>query len=379
MRSERRWGSVVFEDNEGRDVVNIPLSVWLPEADLAAPSALTPVEVLRRTGIADMVERLGVPLTVSKDPQAGDAGGKRRSVPGVASQREMPRWAGWVRGLGMLVWFVSVMFTTVVFGDRASWAAPLAAVALFLVPVTGLAVRVLSKGRASKALREGGLQSPELVVRPSPEPGSGATRRFCGTASVRILPGDIVLTDGLGNERWLARSGSHSVSRAVRVLHPKSGVPLGVEFQGSNGDARALLPWKWWFAGPHGPRNWESLVAELSCGVVERKMSNFPDRGPWFVGHLLAMDAHRMSSLPPGEARSEADWYSSVVGRGESIIVPVLSAPLLAGLFQGAGNTLTFVAGLVSALTIVAAAGPAVRYQIASRFFLDRPAAPETA
>ncbi|MFG3271207.1 MULTISPECIES: hypothetical protein [Streptomyces] len=70
------------------------------------------------------------------------------------------------------------------------------------------------------------------------------------------------------------------------------------------------------------------------------------------------------------EARKATDWHRSVIGRNELLALPLFSAVLLAGLFS---NELpAFLAGLLSALTIVAALLPAMVSALVSRFSHDK-------
>ncbi|MFJ8198001.1 hypothetical protein [Streptomyces sp. NPDC096152] len=80
----------------------------------------------------------------------------------------------------------------------------------------------------------------------------------------------------------------------------------------------------------------------------------------------------KFSPIEGNEARRATSRYSSVIGEGEAIVVPVLSLLFLLGLFS---HQLTAqVVGALAALTVIAELGPALGHQFTSRFKLDRPA-----
>ncbi|MER6268881.1 hypothetical protein [Streptomyces sp900105755] len=185
----------------------------------------------------------------------------------------------------------------------------------------------------------------------------------------------MVLNDTIGQERWLGRDGAHGVARLVRLVSPSERQPLGVEFREHRGEVRALLPWRYWFAGPQGQSRWEETVSALSVAVVDEETGGARQRAeatqPWWSGHPLAADASMMSPLPGKRARQETSWHSSVIGGNELLLVPLFSLVLLAGLF---GDTVTArLAGVFSALTIVAEWGPAATKSLFSRLYYDKP------
>ncbi|MEU9411900.1 hypothetical protein AB0E08_40265 [Streptomyces sp. NPDC048281] len=372
-RPAERWGVLVFQNEDGRDLLRVPLAEWLPESGVVGILDLKPAKCLDRTGLRELTAALGVPLEEKPpskpgEPEPPEPGSGQ--APDRAVHRELPRWHSWIRGLGAFGWLVAL---AVAFAGDVDWCLPIAAGALFAVPA---ADSVLRAGARWRNRQEGGRRFAEaVVITPDPEPGAGATPRFRRTASVRVLPGDVVLTDTAGQERWLGRDGAHGVARLVRLVSAGDRQPLGIEFRDRSGEARALLPWRFWFAGPQGRSRWEETVSAFSVAAVDEEVraSRRPAGAtkPWWDGHSLAADARLMSPLPAKEARAETSWHSSVIGGNELLLVPLFSLVLLAGLF---GDTVAAqLAGLFSALTIVAEWGPAATRALFSRFHYDKP------
>ncbi|MFD8811176.1 hypothetical protein ACFV23_06745 [Streptomyces sp. NPDC059627] len=372
-RPAERWGVLVFEDEDGRDVLCVPLAEWLPEAGVVGILDLKPVKCLDRTGLRELAAALGVPVEEEPRSTAGERARPETGpgrAPDRAVHRELPRWHSWIRGLGAIGWLVALV---VAFAADVDWCLPIAAGALFAVPAADSVLRV---GAWWRNRRDDGRCFAEAVaITPDPVAGEGATPRFRRTASLRVLPGDVVLTDTVGRERWLGRDGAHGVARLVRLVSPGDRHPLGVEFRDGRGEVRALLPWRHWFAGPQGPDRWEETVSALSVPAVdeEARSTGRPAEAtkPWWTGHPFAADARTMSPLPAKDARTETSWHSSVIGGNELLLIPLFSLVLLAGLFA---DTLTArLAGLFSALTIVAEWGPAAAKSLFSRFYYDKP------
>ncbi|WP_217548871.1 hypothetical protein [Streptomyces sp. GbtcB6] len=371
-RPAERWGVLVFEEEDGHEVLRVPLAEWLPEADAVGILDLKPTKCLDRTGLRDLAATLGIP--VEDRPQTPDGG---RDQPQSASDRapdrvfhgELPRWHSWIRGLGILGWFIALI---VAFAADVDWCLPIAAGALFAVPAADLVVRVSAWWRRR---RDGRSFAEAVLFTPHPAAGAGATPRFLQTASVHVLPHDVVITDTVGRERWLGRDGAPGVARLVRLVSPGDRQPLGVEFRDGRGEVRALLPWRNWFAGPQGQDQWEDLVSALAVPAAdeETRRPKRPggDTEPWWNGHPLAADARTMSPLPAKEARAATSWHSSVIGGNELLLIPLFSLLLLAGLF-GDGVPARL-AGLFSALTIVAEWVPAATRSLISRFHYDKP------
>ncbi len=361
-----RWGVLVFQGADGNDLVRVPLAAWLPEAELVGVLELPPSQCLRRTGLEALVTRLGIPLEVSDEPWDPAAqSGERRGGPEVvrAEHRGLPRWHSWVRALGMLGWFAALVAAL---AGGPSWAKSVAAGALFLVPGADVVVRVTGWWRRRRCEALAGA----VLVEPSPGAGQVVTERFRRTATVRVLPGDIVVTNTAGEERWLARRGDHGVTKLSRLIAPDSGRPLAVELRGRDGAARVLLPWSFWFAGPQGDDRWQDLVRALGAPVSDEHHGQGEGTQHWSEGHVLAEDARWMASVGRAEARSRTGWYHSVIGRNEPIALVLMSMVLLPGISGGADAAV--VAGVLSGLTLGVVLVPQLCRELFSRAWLDR-------
>jgi hypothetical protein len=370
--SADRWGVVDFKGADGKAILRVPLAEWLPESGLVGSIDLSPSECFDRTGLRRLVADLGIPLEEESEPQEPAPLDKESDArPDRAIHRDLPAWHNWTRGIGALVWFTFFLLIPMT-GNGSRWTALVAAAGLFLLPGTDLAVRLVlwSRGRKDTSLTRAD------VVVPSPEAGAGATHRFRDTASVHVLPGDVVLTNTLGEERWLPRSGPHGVTRLVRLLEPSSGNVLGVEFRDGGNATRALFPWRWWFAGPEGPEAWSRLVAALGVPVSDEKARRPQGSDSWWRDHTMAADARKMSPMGGKDARRATSWHSSVIGGGEPIVVPIFSLFLLPGL--ASNQVPAQVTGILAALTVAAELVPVIAHHITSRFKLDRPAEPES-
>ncbi|MER8224067.1 hypothetical protein ABTZ58_26450 [Streptomyces sp. NPDC094143] len=358
----KRWGVLTFKGEGERDLLQVPLAAWLPEAGVVGAMDLAPLKCLERTGLSDLVATLGIALEEgSPSGRAEVQGDSTGSRPDRAVHAHLPRWHSWVRGLGMFGWFVALVTA---FSADLTWAMPVAACALLLIPASDGAVRVTAWWRNKKT----NVFADALVVRPSP--AGSATRRFLRTASVRVLPGDVILTNTVGEERWLGRACMHGVARLVRLVVPATGEPLAVELRDGRGEARALLPWKDWFAGQQGPERWKELQAALGVPVSDEKLGRDKDSSGWWQGHMLRADVRKMSPMEGKEVRRETDWHRSVIGRNELLALSLFSAVLLAGLFSD--DSSAFVAGLLSALTIAASLVPAATIALVSRLSYDK-------
>ncbi|GAA3496309.1 hypothetical protein GCM10019016_034100 [Streptomyces prasinosporus] len=360
-----RWGVLVFQGADGSELVRVPLAAWLPEAELAGMLELSPAQCLRRTGLEALVTHLGIPLEASAAPWDRAArDGERRGRPVArAEHRGLPRWHSWVRALGMLGWIVALV---AVLAGGPSWARTVAAGALFLVPGADVVVRVTGWWRRRWSADFVGAVS----VEPSPAAEEVVTERFLRTAAVRVLPEDIVLTNTVGEERRLARRGDHGVTQLSRLIAPESGRPIAVEFRGGEGEARALLPWSHWFAGPQGDDRWKDLVRALGVPVSDERHGWTEGAKHWSEGHILAEDARCMAPMGGAEARRRAGWYGTVVGRNEPLALVLLSAVLLPGAFRGTGAAVA--AGILSGLTVGVVLVPQLCRALFSRVWFDR-------
>ncbi|WP_028805080.1 hypothetical protein [Streptomyces sp. 142MFCol3.1] len=372
-RSAERWGVLAFQGEDGRTILRVPLAEWLPEAQVVGVLDLRPSKCLKRTGLRELVTSLGIPLEES--PRSGDVGEEPGGGLGDKSDRavhaELPRWHSWARGIGWFGWLIAL---GVGFAAAPDWGFPVAAVALFLVPAADAVVRVGAWWRNRRDV----WPTDTVVITPSPEADAGATRRFCRTACVRVLPREVVLTNTVGEERRLGRNGAHGVARLVRLVASKTGEPLGVEFRDGEGEARVLLPWRYWFGGVQGDERWAALRSALGVPVMDEEVRHGREstRGskgtqPWWTGHTLAADAHRMSPMDAKEARDSTNWHSAVIGSNEVLIISIFSLPLLPGILSDRGPAL--LAGVLSALTIVGELGPAAVDALISRCSYDRP------
>ncbi|MFE2532870.1 hypothetical protein [Streptomyces sp. NPDC059371] len=291
--------------------------------------------------------------------------------PDRAIHHELPAWHNWARGIGMLVWFVFFLVFAMT-GNASPWTFAVAAGGLFVVPGSDMVVRLLQRTRD----RQDSSLTGATVVTPSPMEGSGATRRFHDTAAVRILPKDIVLTDTLGGERWIARGGASGVTSLVRLTDPKSGAVLGVEFRDGTDAVRVLLVWRWWFAGPRGRETWAELVSTLGVPVSDENVRTVKDPDSWWQNHELAADARMMSPIDAKEARSRTRW-NAASGRGaEPFIVSLFALLLLPQLVSDQWPAR--VAGALAILTIVIELSQVVAHQLTSRLQFDRPVTPES-
>ncbi|WP_157857293.1 hypothetical protein [Streptomyces yerevanensis] len=367
-----RWGVVVFQDEQGRYVLQVPLAQWLPEAGAIGSAQLRPRDCLSRAGLKQLADDLNVPISESQTPWGREVfespGGGRYDR---ASNVDLPIWHSWVRGIGIFGWLIALILSFAMGGD--SWGLVVAASALLMVPGSDVAVRALAWWRT----RGDGRVSNATVVRPSPEADAGATRRFRETACVRVMPGEVVLTNTVGEERWYARRAAHGIARLVRLTHPKTRECLGIELRDADGQARALLPWRWWFAGPDGEQRWAELVAALELPVSDENFQPAKNTGPaespdsWWQKHELGGDAMKMAAMDGKDIRRATSWQAVVIGGSEPIVIPIFSALLLAGLFSDAVPAR--VAGILSALTVALVLGPVLAHQLTSRLAYDRP------
>ncbi|MEV6884912.1 hypothetical protein [Streptomyces sp. NPDC051135] len=364
-RPADRWGVLVFKDKSGRDLLHVPLAGWLPEAECVGALDLRPHHCLGRTGLRQLVKTLGIPLEESQEPVtvSGVPNDGSDDTPDRPVNAGVTRWHGCAKGLAIFGWFIAAVIG--IAADIA-WAMPVAAGALFLLPAGDAVVRVRAWWRNKQHRRV----AEKTEIRPSPAAGSRGTRRFLRTASLCVLPHDVVLTNTLGEERWLGRAGTHGVARLVRLVDAATGEPLGVEVRDREGETRALLPWRSWFAGSGGPQGWTALTEALGVPVSDEKYQRPREAQLWWQGHALAADARKMSPMEAREVRRRSSWYGSVAGTEEPLTFPFFSALLLVGLFSDELPML--LAGWLSVLTIALVLGPVTVNALVSRLSYDR-------
>lgn len=363
-----RWGVVDLQDGDGRTVWRIPLAEWLPESALLEPHPLRGEKLLERTGLAGLLKESGIPVHRVHEPDdpllAGSSGGGDKDI---RFYDTVPVWHSVARGTGMLLWAVAFLLGLML-RDSAPWLLALAGVALLALPVATATLRLRARGKERR---------DDLGVRarlsPCPPNGAGATARFCTTAMVRVQSADIVLVDSLGGERWLPRSGPHSVDRVVRFLAPGDGTPLGVELQGSGGQVRAALPWKWWFGGAEGGARWTEFVAAVGRPLDDRPLGKGKQ---WPQDQLARADSVQMAPVEAKEARRITSFHGGVIGDSTAFLVPLFSLLTLgAGLsVTGAHPAIGWLVVASGALAFCGTAGPDISHSLRSRLRLDRPA-----
>ncbi|MEU3900166.1 hypothetical protein [Streptomyces sp. NPDC045251] len=324
---------------------------------------LRPYKCLDRTGLRQLVKRLGIPLEESPEPvtASGVLDDGQGSRPYRAVHTDFPR--GCIKGISLFGWLIAFVIG---FATEISWFLMVAAGALFLLPAGDTLMRV----RGWWYSRQHARIVEKTEIRPSPAAGSAVTRRFLRTAAVRVYPRDVVLTNALGEERWLGRVGAHGVGRLVRLVDAATGELLGVEVRDGQGEVRALLPWRFWFAGPLGSEGWTALTEALKVPASDEKYRQRRNAQRWWQGHALAGDARRMSPIEGRAVRRQVAWYRSVAGVDEPVVIPFFSVWLLFGLLSD--EVPAFLAGLMSALTIVLALGPTTVSALVSRISYDR-------
>ncbi|MFE0099454.1 hypothetical protein [Streptomyces sp. NPDC059009] len=370
-----RWGTLVFEGAEGRHLLQIPLADWLPEAGIVSTAQLTPEACLVRTGAKQLVELLGIPLELSRQPwsqSVSSAYGRGRRD--VAAHRELPIWHSWVRGIGTLVWLLALLFPSLLLGDQDRWGIALASAALLVVVLVDPILRGVTHLRSRGG--EYSLRTATVV----PPPRVGATRRFCRTAGVRVLPADVVLTNGFGGERRIARDGVGSVARLVRLTHAGTGEPLGLELRDGTGQARALLPWHWWFSGPDGGERWLALTSALKVPHVEEKLkSRAADAAEsWHRSLEFSADVLQMSPTADAkEARRQTSWYGGTLRDGTWMLAPVFAVLTLVVALAGDGGASVWLTGACVAATLVVVLWTTLGHWFLGRFTLDVPAVKE--
>ncbi|NKI42407.1 hypothetical protein [Streptomyces physcomitrii] len=362
-----RWGTAVFEDAEGRPVLQIPLAQWFPEADRLGTLFLDEAEHLDRSGLSGLVRELGIPLHTEAKSLRDMPSAYQRHRGVYFSLRAVPLFCELLRGVSML-FFIAAFITVMVSDGPSETAYAVASGSLFVVPATLVLSSVVLRRRAPDRVPPG----PGLLVRPIPEPSPAVTHRFLTVPFVKVLPEYVVLTDSTGRESWFAREGSAAVSQ-VTVVSDTEGEKLAVELQGPGEQVRAMLPWRWWFGGTGGERSWKSLVDALGLPVKHRVEEHETDMAH-SLGVPLGADMRGRAPLAPKDARSATRSSEGAAARGEWVLL-LFAAIFLPGLGLGPDDLVLFLAGVFSALTFLLILIPYATHQLRSRLRLDRPAA----
>lgn len=365
------WGALELQNGQGQRLLRIPLMDWLPEASSALSRPVEGELLLQLTGASGLLKAAEVPLSVVTsldDPLLAHS--SRGPDTDIHICRALPVWHSVLRGVSMAVWLVCLV-TGLLWRDSAPWLLVVSAAALAGLPVIDAQVRM--RGRLGGRHYPIGVQS---VISPVPGVDTGATRRFCAIAEIRVQDSDVVVVDSLGRERWLARTGPHGVTRLVRVLDPANREPIAVELRGSGGHVRAALPWRSWFAGAGGEARWREFTGALGRPVEDRPAPNAGSGKPWPRGGVALADAESMAPLSPRSARRGSDFHRSVLQDRTAWVVPLFALPtLLGGLgIMGSDHVLGITTTAFAALAILATLGPVVAHHLNSRFNLDRPA-----
>ncbi|WP_432093752.1 hypothetical protein [Streptomyces sp. bgisy100] len=366
-----QWGCLEFQNAEGRRILRIPLVEWLPESVSPGARPEKGSDLLQLTGASALVKALGIPLETARrldDPLLS------HSVRGADTDpylgRALPVWHSVLRGSALAVWLLC-FFAALAWGDSAPWLGAAAAAAFALPCLADLWLRLTARSAA----RNGG-PAAQASFSPSPAPGSGATRRFCETAEIRVHPTDLVLVDSLGQERWLPRTGAHAPERLVRVLDAGKGVPVGAELRTRSGQVRAALPWAPWFGGPDGEARWTEFGPAAGLSVEDRTDGARKGSASWPAHGLARGDAEAMGPLDATTARTGSDFVLTVLGDKNLFILPGFGVATLGiGLkLLGADPAAGLVTTALAALALCASLGPTLAHQLNSRLRLDRPA-----
>ncbi|MEU7488143.1 hypothetical protein [Streptomyces sp. NPDC042319] len=350
------WGELLLFDASDAMVVRLRLDHWVPEADRLTVRPTDGERLLARSGAAALLKKAGIPVTTVRERQ--QVTGPTMRVPNA-----LPKWYAAVRGVAAAIWAVSWLLGLMLKPD-APWLLVLAAAAALAGPAAYMVVRSVSLKQ--KAGSEG------VRVAPAPAQKSGATVRFCTTASVYIEARDLVLVDGVGGERRLARSGAHGVSSLVLRTGHKGGERLGVELAGPDGQVRAALPWQWWFAGSEGEQRWQELKSATGLPVEERALRK---GASWPADPVAQADARLMRPLPGPLARSASAFPESTLGGANKWIMAVMAVFSLVGAVSLSSKPSYLITVLtLSVLALCGALLPTLVHHMASWLRLDRPA-----
>lgn len=351
------WGDLLFFDAADSLVVRLRLDHWVPEADRVTSRPVRGERLLARSGAGALLKKAGIPVTVTQEQH--QYSGLSLRVPNA-----LPTWYAALRGIAVAVWLVTLI-VGMMLRPGAPWLMAVAAVAAVAGPAAYMVVRLTSRKQKT------GLTGS--VIAPAPAERSGATVRFCTMAAVYVEPRDLVLVDGVGRERRLARSGAHGVSRLVRRVDRKNHEPLGVELVGPDGQVRAALPWQWWFAGPGGEQRWQELRSASGLDSDDRALA----KGElWPDDPVARVDAKLMGPLPEKSGRSASAFPESTLGGGNKWIMAMMGLFTFGAAFGSIDEPGLHVLVLaLSALGFCGALLPTLTHELHGRLRLDRPAA----
>ncbi|WP_317454118.1 hypothetical protein [Streptomyces sp. TRM68416] len=376
------WGQIQFQDRDGALIGSFDVEDWLPESPVLPKRAVRGEELLRVTGITDLLKAAGIPLHRVQDRDdplvaAGSrtaGGGSFRPGGSLGSGRSLgpggdfPSWYWWTRLVAGGVWFAAIS-VVILSGSRSPWLILLAAIAAFVGPVARLVLRARTRTR---------LRRHDPVVRArieaAPAPGSGATVRFCRDTGIRVQDRDLVLCFVGGQECWFPLAGPHALTSLV-LVRDRAGAATGVEICGPGGHVRAVLPWPLWFGGPGGAEGWSRLRGATGLTVSERRLSG---RTPWPKQQVLGAQP-----LPEsGRAARRTARFPSTIAGLSSTAVMALGAFFSVSL--GLSIEDAHPAAGTTAITLGALGGflqatPYAVHQLRSRLHLDRPAPEQNA
>ncbi|MEU9735729.1 hypothetical protein [Streptomyces sp. NPDC048002] len=360
------WGRLQFQDSRGALVGTLDLEDWLPESPALPKRWVHGEELLRRTGVTDLLKAAAIPVHRVRrgdDPEVArrrrGRGGRGQLGPG----SDFPFWYWGTRAAAGAVWFAA--FTVLVLsGSEAPWLVLTAAVAAFVGPVARLALRVWTRLRLRRCR-----PVVRAHVEPAPAAGLGATVRFLRDTGIRVQDNDLVLRYTGGQECWLPLSGPHALTSLV-LVRDRKGTCRGAEIRGPGEQVRAVLPWDVWFGGTGGDQGWARLRTATGLTVSERRTSGTV---PWPKEPVLGA-----RPLPESgrQARRASRFPSTIAGLSSTAVMAVGSFFSLSLGVRGhdahpAAATVAIVLGAVGA---VLQAAPYVVHQLRGRFVLDRPA-----
>lgn len=208
--------------------------------------------------------------------------------------------------------------------------------------------------------RASGRALPEPDATLAPHPSSAVSRRFLRTASLRTYAADLVATEEDGTERWLPRSGPTAVTELARVT--VRGKPDRLELRTADGQPRAVLPWKDWFAGPGGEQALAAFAASAGLPLAEAEGKHIPE------GEETIWPYRPLRFTSASAAQRYLRWVG--LPGGASVGLPVILGILSA--IAGAASPAAIAIGLAA---IVVSAGPWYARRLARRR-LDRTVQP---